>query len=257
MRLGTRNQPPRTDAPMVPAPTRYEERLDMLLAGTAPKEQRGQRVGAGVITLLDRRVQDLNPADHYLHGSLRAAEAVILEGHFTPGNQHSSEESVNEGRRLTIEAAKGYVREKFEERGGRPLWALSWAAAYYALTGEKCWDESEEAKMKEDSEQIIRDNASRGSRFHSADTAANYRLAFNEEIWTPEERDFMAAYTLEDLRKYAHDHQTHVNAFGSPGTVALSSRAADLRVIQAEEIRPVTGDPSRGIEIIDPPFIEV
>jgi len=232
--------------------SRYDQRLDALLK---TEHAQGRDVGRGIFDLLRVEVEELEPRHHFLHGSLRAKEAVILTGSFKPGNQHSRPQDIQRGRKLTIDAAHNRVRYVLETRGNRPVWALSWAAAYVALTGEKCWSDDEESRIKEDTEDIIQRNATPGS-FNSASNAADYRLAFNEEIWTPEQRDFMVVSTLEDLRYYTESQLTHVKPFGSPGTVPLTSRAADLRVLQAVEIRPIMGDPARGIEIIDPPFMQ-
>jgi hypothetical protein len=208
------------------------------------------QVGRGIMNLLQNEVDALLPRDHFLHGARRAAESVILQGQFEPSRMTATPESIEEARSLTINTAKEYVQRMLGESGNPALLATPWAAAYYVLTGEKCWSEEEADRMKEDLGSMIDYGLEKGKFRVVASEASNYRLIFGEERWSEEQRRAMVEATEEHMKMFIA-LAFNTKPFQDPPLVGLSSNAAAIRILEAQTITPVKDDPTRGIEIID------
>lgn len=216
-----------------PRPEEFGPRLDAMLGqngiGSALNDLVGNEIFRG----------SHNP---YLHIAALATYKTILFGR--AGFQ------VDAQREAVLAQVKREVRETLGEPGNRPCWATSNAAAYYVLTGQRCWNQEEAERMRTDLITLIQPVE---PSLPDASNAMDYRLIFNEEPWTPQERDLMVSRAQAAIRGFLDQKR---GPLSDPPTFPIAIRAAAIRVLLAQEIRRKTDQAGtfNGIEIVDPPI---
>lgn len=211
-------------------------------------------LGNTVLSALGIELSSLDPRSHYLNVARRAAESVILTGSFLPTGLQASPKDIQRGRDLALEAVEEDISGILNDATRRPASALASAAVFYSLTGERCWNDMQGQRMKTDAARSIGAKLEADKPELAAPLAADYRLVFDNPIWTSAVRDQMVSATLR--RTYdllgAANRQSH-NPFMQPLTPQISRRIAVIRVLNAHQIIPVRPNTMRGIAIADSP----
>lgn len=156
--------------------------------------------------------------------SLRNAEYIVIFGAGENSNLHTQE---------TLEASEKKVNGMLEKN----YLPTELATAYFVITGEKCWSDPDNRLMKKDLGKKIDGllNSGNGTGLPAdndqryglaAGYAATYKLLFNEKSWSLKQEEKMLDVTEQEFDRFNKEEK-----FLSNNTVALSSRAATIKVL--------------------------
>jgi hypothetical protein len=220
------------------------------------------RVGHDLLALLGTEMSNLDFDSYYLAGALTAAHSVILNGSFYPQapefDQFVPAEQAAQTQQRTVDALERRLKQGFSGNGENAYGKLQWAAAYVTLTGKECWDKEDAKLLRAETAPRIRRGidayTDKGARI-AMRSAPAFRLVFGEKLWrTDREHDHLITVAVEDLRYKVEQVLGQSPRLAPSNSMPYASAAAGLRVLEAVEIERIQGDPSRGIDIIDPPL---